>query len=170
MPAGRSLVLAEKITLERVRLADGKHSHQRHETDVIISHGGKQSVLLSLIGLHCVCRPEPKALPRATITAGRRSSWRSARSGSPVIRREKHRLGRSRICGERRGRLKRSLPNRPWRSPCNVPTRTRVTVDSQTRYRFRPVAGAIRKISAKVTGSRYFCRSPVNTTQLTCQF
>ena len=33
----------------------------------------------------------------------KRSSWRPARSGSPAIRRERHRLGRSRIYGARRG-------------------------------------------------------------------
>ncbi len=35
-----------------------------------------------------------------------------------------------------------------------VLTRTRVTFHSQTCYRFRPVGGAIREISAKVIGSR----------------
>ncbi len=62
MPAGCSLVLAGKITLAGVRLDDGKHSHQRHETAVVIGHGGKRGVLLSRIGLHCVCRREPKWL------------------------------------------------------------------------------------------------------------
>ncbi len=67
-----------------------------------------------------------------------------------------------------------ALPSRDWRrtscsiaksanklrrSPCKVPTRTRVTFHSQTCYRFRPVGGAIREISAKVIGSRYFCLS-----------
>ncbi len=62
MPAGRSLVLAGKMIPEGVRLDDGKHSHQRYETAVVIGHGGKRSVLLSRIGLHCVCRREPKWL------------------------------------------------------------------------------------------------------------
>ncbi len=35
------------------------------------------------------------------------------------------------------------------RLPCNVPTRTRVTFDSRTRYRIWPVGGAIEEISAK---------------------
>ena len=44
--------------------------------------------------------------------------------------------------------------NKPRRSSCNVPTRTRVTFVSQTCYRSPPAGGAIREISAKVIGSR----------------
>jgi hypothetical protein len=48
----QAMVSAGKITLGGVRLDDGKHSHQRHVTAVVIGHGGKRSALPSRMGLH----------------------------------------------------------------------------------------------------------------------
>ena len=40
-------------------------------------------------------------------------------------------------------------PNKPRRSPCNVPTRSQMDFDSRDCYRFRPEGDAIRGISVK---------------------
>ena len=41
-------------------------------------------------------------------------------------------------------------PNKPRRSPYNVPTERQVDFDSRVRYHYRPEGGAIREISAKI--------------------
>ncbi len=47
----QAVVPAGKLTLGGMPLDDGKHSHQRHETAVVVDHGGKRSTLQSRIGL-----------------------------------------------------------------------------------------------------------------------
>ena len=62
MRAGHSSVSVGKITPEGMRRDGATHGHQPREIAVITGYGGKRSILLSCIGLQCVCRPEPKLL------------------------------------------------------------------------------------------------------------
>jgi transposase-like protein len=94
--SGNSKTISEKVVMDIRRATRKRHSSEEKIRIVLDGLRGEDS-----IAELCRCEGIAQSL---YYSWSKRSSWRPARSGSPVIRHAKRRLGKLRIYGVRRGR------------------------------------------------------------------